>query len=501
MKDLLLGVDIGTSSTKALVCNHHGKILVQAEANNRLLSSEAGWAEQSVLSWQKNTIQVIRACLAHTAVSAGQIAAVGVSGMVPALVLMDVEGKVLRPAIQYNDARAGREIQHFSKRIGAETFFNLTGASLSAQSIGPKWAWLQKNEAEICRRTSALMGSYDAINFFLTGNRHVERNWALESGLYDLNTRTWSADLLAQFELDPGLLPPILEPTGITGHIQAEIARLTGLLAGTPVVAGSADHVAAALAAGINHAGDVLIKFGSSGDILYCSDERIIDPRLYLDYHNIPGKYLPNGCMASSGSLLKWVVEQFCEADAAIAGQSGQSVYDFLNEKARHIPPGSAGVIVLPYFLGAKTPLNDTSARGVIFGLSLSHSRYHIYRAVMEAVAYGFRHHFEVLRDLGLPIRRVIASEGGARSPLWRQIAADVLDMPVHYLAENPGSAYGAAIVAGNGAGVLSSWDLGAESKHWGQKMEPRAHTLDVYQAGYQKYRELYPSLGKLFRK
>lgn len=500
MGDLILGLDIGTSSVKCLLIDTKGSITTQAELPNQPQTPKIGWAEQATHVWQENVISSIRRCAQDARINPEQVSAIGVSGMVPALVILDEAGNVLRPAIQYNDARARREIEEFTEQIGPDRFFRLTGASLSAQSIGPKWVWLQRHEPDVCKKAATLMGSYDWLNFILTGERRVEQNWALESGLYELCTRKWSGEMLETFEIETDLLPPILQPTDLHGRLRPQIAEQCGLRPGIPVVGGSADHVAAALAAGINHAGDVLIKFGSSGDILYCSDEEVADQRLYLDYHNIPGKYLPNGCMATSGSLLKWVVEQFCEADSENAARQGVNHFDYLNELASTIEPGSDGVIVLPYFLGAKTPLNNPQARGVIYGLTLTHNRHHIYRAVLEAVTYGFRHHIEVLRSLGLPIRRIVASEGGARSPLWRQIAADVLKIPVQFLKDNPGSAYGAAIVAGMGAGLIQSWDVVEQNSRWGQEMQPDENAASAYDASYGIYREIYADLRETFR-
>ncbi len=282
------------------------------------------------------------------------------------------------------------------------------------------------------------------------------------------------------------------------GHITQEIALSSGLSAGTPVIAGSADHVAAAQAAGITRPGDVLIKFGSSGDILYCTDQAVLDPHFYIDFHCQPGKYLPNGCMATSGSLLKWFVNSFCQQDKLDAAAAKMDVYDYLDRKAEQISPGSDGVIVLPYFLGAKTPLNNPDARGVFYGMTLSHSRYHLYRAVMESVIFGFRDHFEVLKDLDLPIRRVIASEGGARSRLWRQMAADILNYPVEFHPENPGSAYGVAVMAGMSRGWFA--EAGSPDGEASERTLPSLDTQSIYDETYQTYHLLYRQLLPVFK-
>ena len=499
MQDLLLGLDIGTSSVKGLIIDQTGRILAQSETPNELISTHIGWAEQDVDRWKQNTIQLIRTCLDDPLVSSHNIRGIGVSGMVPALVLIDSHGQVLRPAIQYNDSRAVQEIQSYREKTGAFSFFYITGANPSVQSIGPKLAWIRHWEPQVWEKTAWIMGSYDYINYFLTGEISVERNWALESGLLDIHLQSWSNTLLSVFDLPETILPPVRSSLEITGKVSLQTAQITGLVPGTPVIAGSADHVAAALAAGITHPGDVLIKFGSSGDMLYCSDHTVFDPRFYIDFHCLPGKYLPNGCMATSGSLLKWFVNEFCQQDRIDAKRQDLDVYQYLDQQAEQIPPGSAGITVLPYFLGAKTPLNDPDARGVFYGMTLSHSRYHLYRAIMESVVYGFRDHFEVLQQLGLPIVRVVASEGGAGSPLWRQIAADVLDTPIEFLQANPGSAYGVAVMAGMALQIFDVEDLmqiqGAREI---SVPNPAAHWQ--YQSFYQTYHNLYNQLRPVFQ-
>lgn len=362
-------------------------------------------------------------------------------------------------------------------------------------------AWLRRHEPQVWERAAHVVGSYDYIAFCLTGAYSVESNWALESGFYDLNRRAWSPELLALAGVSADLLPAIFQPSDVVGGVSAEAARLTGLPAGTPVVAGTADHVGAAFAAGIKQDGDLLIKFGSAGDVLYSADRLTLDPRLYIDFHDRPGKYLLNGCMATSGSMLKWLTREFFGEDLPAAQAHGQTIYQFLDEQAEAIPPGSDGLVMLPYLLGEKTPILDPYARGVIFGLTLSTARPHLYRAALESVAFGFRHHVEVLREGGQSPRRVVASEGGARSAVWRQIAADVLGLPIGSLARDPGAALAAAFVAGMGAGVFRSWDEIDRFVVLGPVAQPDMARHGLYEPYFQIYRELYHQLKDTFRR
>lgn len=497
----LLGIDIGTSSVKGIVIEPEGRIVAQASAEHHLSSPQPGWSEESPDIWWRNTVKVIQKCLAHPDVSPESISGIGTTGMVPAIVLLDELGLPLRPAILQTDTRAKNEIEEIKSQKPEGYFVEKTGASLSQQSIGPKFLWLRRNEPHVWKRTIKILGSYDFINYCLTGEYSIEKNWALESGLYDFNEEIWSSELLALFNTPIEKLPKIHAPSDIIGRVTTEAAVETDLPSGIPVVAGTADHVGAALAAGIVDEGDVLIKFGSAGDILYSSGEKIVDPRLFIDYHDIPGKYLLNGCMATSGSFIKWLVQQFYAEDASQAEKEGYSVYAHLDQQAANVPAGSEGLIILPYFLGEKTPILDPSARGIFFGMTLYHTRYHVYRAALESVVYGFRHHVVVLKERGRNPQRIVASEGGARSPLWRQIAADVLKLPVEYLQDNPGASLAAAFVAGMGVEAFPSWDAIERFVTIEDTTQPNSTNIQNYDKCFDRYLTLYDHVKEDFKR
>jgi xylulokinase len=496
----LLGIDIGTSSVKGIVIEPGGKTLAQATAEHHLSSPQPGWSEEAPDVWWNNTVKVIRDCLAHPAVSPKSIVGIGTTGMVPALVILDEDGVPLRQSIMQTDIRAQNEIREIKEKTPNGYFLSKTGASLSQQSIGPKLLWIQRNETKNWQRTATILGSYDFINYRLTHSYCIERNWALESGLYDFNQQTWSAELLSLFKTPAEKLPAIFSPSEIIGQVTPKAAEETGLPSGIPVVAGTADHVGAAFAAGIISDGDLLIKFGSAGDILYSSAKRLVDPRLFIDYNILPGKYMLNGCMATSGSFIKWLVQQFFAKDADHAAQQGHNVYACLDQNAAKIPAGSEGLLILPYFLGEKTPILDPSARGVFFGMTLYHTRYHIYRAALESVVYGFRHHIEVLKERGRIPRRVVAGEGGARSPIWRQIAADVINLPIAYIKDSPGASLAAAFVAGKGVGTFTSWQDIERFVTVQDIIQPNPANVPVYNRCFKRYRTLYEHLKDDFR-
>ena len=492
-----MGLDVGTTAIKGVVLEPGRGIVVAAQAAQELLSPHPGWAEMQPRAWWDGAVAVLRELLSSPLCPAGEVAGIGIAGMVPALVLLDESGRPVRNSIQQNDARTAPQIERLRGLLDQEEFFRLTGGSLNQQSLAPKMLWLSEHEPAAVDRTRWLMGSYDYLNHRLTGAISVESNWALESGFASLAAMDWHEPFVRAAGLRPEQLPPVRRPDEIVGEVTSEAARTTGLSRGTPVVAGCVDHVASAFAAGLIEDGDLNIKFGGAGDILYCIDGLDTDPRLFIDYHLAPGKFLLNGCMAASGSLVKW----FAREIAGLGRGTAAPDYAALDEQAAGLEPGPDSLVVLPYFIGEKTPLHDPLARGVVFGLSLHHRPAHLHRAIMEAVAFGFRHHLDVLRERGHQPRRVVATDGGARSPLWRQISADVLGLPVEYQADQPGSAVGAAFAAGIGTGVLTAWESIRDCVRIAGRAEPRSGPAARYDQLYPIYRELYPLLQPLYRR
>ena len=366
---------------------------------------------------------------------------------------------------------------------------NLT---INQQLVGAKLRWIAAHEPEVFSRIATVFGSYDYINWRLTSVRAVEQNWALEAGFTDIATDEIADDLVALGGIPRSAVPKRSVSHETMGHVSPQAAALTGLPEGLPVFGGAADHIVSALAAGINRSGDVLLKFGGAGDIIVASDRAVPDKRLYLDYHLIPGLYAPNGCMASSGTALNWLTGVLQHAETNNPHQS-------LDAEADRIAPGADGLICLPYFLGEKTPIHDPLARGAYVGLSLTHTPAHIWRATLEAVAFGFRHHIDVLEDMGHRPQRFMASDGGTASRVWMQIMADVLGEPVQLLENAYGSAVGAAFVAAIGAGLTDDWGAVAKLSRYGALMTPNPERHAAYNECYANYRLLYETLAPYF--
>lgn len=489
-RNYLLGIDIGTTGTKILLIDLPGRIRSDVNRPATLISAQANWAEEDPLEWWRNVCEGIPECLGKANVDAKNILAVGVSGMVPTLILVDREGRPLRLSIQQNDARSFAEVEEFKTRVDEEEIFKRTGSMISQQSIGPKLLWLATHKPDHLKNTTWVMGSYDYINFRLTGKPSVEQNWALESGLYDLHKKDWIDELLELSMIQRSQLPPVRRPDEVIGRVSISAAAETGLQEGTPVVAGSADHVASAFSAGVRQNGDLLIKLGGAGDILYSLDTMVMNRSLYFDFHVIPDLYLLNGCMTSSGSIIKWFRDQF---------GSGKD-YSQLDAEAWDIPAGSDGLILLPYFLGEKTPLFDPHARGIFFGLSLRHTRAHLYHAILEGISFGFYHHLRVLEEASLKIQRVRVANGGAASKLWRQITSDVVGFPLEGVENHSGSSLGAAFVAGMGVGAFSNWDEIEKFIRVQTITEPDMERHEKYKALFELYRELYQTNRQNFR-
>jgi xylulokinase len=487
----VLGLDIGTTSTVGILIRPEGEVVALATRSVDLYSPKIGWAEQDPEQWWSNVREIVAEILGR-GIDAHEIKAIGVTGMLPAVVLLDEAGTLLRPSIQQSDARCGAEVEDLKQEIDAEAFLARAGNGLNQQLVIAKLRWIEKQEPDVFRKIGTVFGSYDYVNWRLTGERAVEKNWALEGGFVDVASGTVADDLVALAHIPPSALPRKSESHEILGPISAKAAAETGLIEGTPVVGGAADLIASALAAGITRKGDVLLKFGGSVDILIATDKPVSDARMYLDYHLVPGLYMPNGCMATGGSGLNWFVNIFGNGERVEARAAGISVHQLLDGKAEAVPPGSEGLTILPYFLGEKTPIHDTYARAVFSGLTLSHTLGHLWRAMLEGYAYAVAHHIEVLHDIGYETTRYFASDGGSNSKVWMQIVADILQQPIQLLRGHPGSCLGAAWTAAVGTRMANDW--GEISMFIGKDtlVEPNARNAALYLNGYRIFRSLY---------
>jgi xylulokinase len=472
-----IGIDIGTTGTKTVLFDPERGIVAQASRETTLHSPGPGFAEADTAQWHQNVIESIREILTTNDIRGDAVAAVAVSGMVPAVVPIDERGNPLRRAILQNDARAHREVLELALALEGVDLVTMTGSALTQQSVAPTTAWLRTHEPDVYDRTAHYVGSYDWVLTALGADVHVEQNWALESGLFTIDGDV-ATPVVAAAGLDRRTLAPVHRPGAKVGELSGAAADSTGLLAGTALIVGGADHVLSAFAAGVNEPGDALVKLGGAGDILVASDTRVVDERLYLDAHPVPGHWLPNGCMATSGSLIRW-----------FQGLVGGVELTDLDDEAVVTAP--AQVLCLPYFLGEKSPLHDPDLRGVFAGMHLGHGRADLYRSVLEAIAFGFRHHVDVFTDIGMPPSRVMITNGGSKSTLWKQIHADVLGIEMRPVRGHPGASLGAAVIAAIGVGALDDWSDAARFVALDPPVVPDPTRRAVYDDAYQNWRDL----------
>ncbi|WP_197376894.1 FGGY-family carbohydrate kinase [Mycolicibacterium baixiangningiae] len=478
MSEFTIGVDIGTTGTKTVLIDvGTARIVAQASRDGRLFADAPGHAEADPAQWIENAYSTIRAVLGESGVSAEQVGALATTGMVPAVVPVDTHGVPVRRAMLQNDARATAQIERLRDALDPADVLSATGSAITQQSVAPTAMWLREHEPENWARTARLVGSYDWVLMALGAAPHVELNWAIESGLGTIDGRRYEP-VYAAAGLAEDTMPEVLPPGAQAGRLSASAAEATGLREGLPLVVGGADHVLSAYAAGVNAAGDWLVKLGGAGDVLAASDTPVIDGRLYLDAHPVPGRWLPNGCMATSGSLIRWF-------QTLVGGADLLQLDDEADQR------GAAEILCLPYFLGEKSPLHDPDLRGAFVGLDLAHTRADMYRSVLEAIAFGFKHHTDVFASIGVPLQRAMVTNGGSKSVLWKQILADVLDTPLWPVVGHPGASLGAAVIAAIGVGALDDWDSAARFLTLGDAVEPDRRHVDRYAEAYSQWRTL----------
>lgn len=491
MSSMVMGIDIGTTAIKVIVLDAISvdkmEIVLVDSIPHDLISLHPNWAEEDATIWREHLYEILSR-VSRKLNGMPDLKAIGLTGMSPALIAFDDDIEPLRFSIQQNDMRTDEEIEYLKEKLESDdSYFRTTGSHVNSQHIAPRLLWLKKHESEIYSKIRYIAGSYDYGAYLLTGKLHIESNWALESGLFSLDGRLLE-NPFSMTGLPLSALPPVIKSNEICGYVTDEASKRTGIPAGVAVYAGTADHVASAFCTGARENGDLVLKLGGAGDILLSLDHLVVDDRLFIDYFvSSSCPFVINGCTAASGSLLKWFSKEF--------GGDFRS----LDEEAESLPAGSDGLVMLPYVLGEKTPIFDPNARGVLFGLLLSHTKAHIYRSMLEAVAYAFRHHVDVFKELGVEINNVYITNGGSTSPLWRQIMSDVLGLKVDYIKENPGSCLGAAFIAGIAHGIWCE-DVIEHFTSQRRTSYPNSENKAIYDKAYSTYRELYPRLKDLFR-
>ncbi len=487
-----LGIDASTTATKSLLMCASGEVLGVASPEYTYQTPQPLWSEQHPDLWWQATVTGIRQVLAQTQVDPADVKGVGLTGQMHGLVLLDAAGEVLRPAILWNDQRTGAQCNEIRRRLGKSRLIQLTGNDALTGFTAPKILWVREHEPEVYAQVAHVLLPKDYVRYRLTGQFATDKAGGAGTLLFDIKARDWSPEVLEALDIPADWLPQTHEGPEITGHISAEAAEATGLKVGTPVVGGGGDQAAQAVGVGAVEPGIVAITLGTSGVVFASTSEPFIEPesRLHAFCHAVPGRWHLMGVMLSAAGSLRWY------RDTLAPGVD----FDALLAPAAKVPSGSEGLLFLPYLTGERSPHPDPLARGAFVGLTVRHTQAHLTRAVLEGVAFGLRDSFELIKSVGLAeIRQVRVSGGGARSALWRQILADVLNAELVTVNTTEGAAYGAALLAATGAGVFPDVNAAcaATIRLTGRTAPGPARA--AYQNLYPLYRDLYPALRTSF--
>jgi xylulokinase len=479
-----------------------GKVIASgSEEHEPFLSPRPGWAEQDPRDWWRACGLAVKKALQSSNLKPENIACVGFSGQMHGAVLLDSADQVVRSAIIWCDQRSEAQTHELEKLFGRDALIQLTCNPPLTNFTLTKLLWVRETEPQNWARVAHVMLPKDYVRFRLTGERAIDMADASGTLLLDVANRRWSTEVLSKSGIDVGLLPALFESPQVCGKISAAGAEATGLRAGTPVVAGAGDQAAGAVGMGIARAGAVSATIGTSGVVFAATDRPALDPagRLHTFCHAIPGRWHVMGVTQAAGLSLRWFRDRFGVVCGAKDG-AARDPYDILADEASAAPAGSEGAFWVPYLMGERTPHLDPSARAALLGLTASHTRGHIIRAVMEGVAYSLKDTFTIFEEMRIPVTSIRLGGGGARSPLWRQIQADVYAHEVEIVAAEEGAAYGAAILAGTGAGAWNSVDEACDSVvRVASRIAPNQAASKTMQQGYRTYRKIYPALHQVF--
>lgn len=495
-----LGIDIGTSGTKTLAIDGTGRILGEASSFYKSYHPKPLWSEQDPEDWWRASVETIQTVVRQSQLRPADVRAIGLSGQMHGSVFLDKKGQVLRKALLWNDQRTAAECDEIERRAGGRRqLIKLVANPALTGFTAPKILWLRNHEPRNFERTKKILLPKDDVRRRLTGELATDVSDASGMLLLDVAKRDWSKPLLSKLELDRDLFAPCYESEQPTGKLTRDVAELLGLTTDCVVVGGAGDCAANAVGTGVVSSGVLSTSIGTSGIMFVHSDQVQIDPlgRLHTFCHAVHGKWHMMGVSLTGGGALQWFVDKLCHEMA----QTGRDPYAVLNGEAGDVPAGSEGLFFLPYLAGERTPHADPLARGAYVGLTLKHGRGHVARATMEGVAYAMRDSLAIIQELGVPVRQIRASGGGSRSPLWRQIQADVFGQKVVTINAEQGPAYGVALLAAVGAGEYKNIEEACRATIKVVSETPLdRRAKKTYDAGFPIYRDLYQSLKKNFR-
>lgn len=505
-----LGLDIGTSGAKTVIVRHGGGcssgVLSECTVNYKMSIPRPLWCEQQPEDWWRASCRSIKTAVTNSGLKADDISCIGITGQMHGLVLLGKKGNVLRPCIMWNDQRSAGICEKITSQIGIETITRLTGNKMLPGFTAPKIIWVRENEPKIYRQVYKILLPKDYVSYRLTGHFHTDASDASGTALFNVKDRRWSLEMLDLLDIDADLMPKEYESPEICSEVSEDGARSTGLPAGIPVIAGAGDQAAQAVGTGTIYEESCTVTIGTSGVVFSPSEKYRFDKngRLHAFCHAVPGKWHVMGVMLNAGGSLKWYREILWASSCAgrVTAAARTDAYDLITREAARAPPGSSGLIFLPYLSGERTPYADPNARGVLFGITLAHTKSHVSRAVIEGITFGLRDCYELITDLGLKPEIIQLTGGGAKSRLWAQIIADVFHIKVSSMISTHGAAYGAALLAGAGVGLYKSVDEACTRRYTRSRvLKPTNNQkiTSVYERNYILYRTLYKNLKPSF--
>ncbi len=480
-----LGVDVGTYETKGVLVDADGTVLASAHKPHKMLVPRPGWAEhRPEEDWWGDFLTVTRNLIAQSGISSDQIRAVACSAIGPCMLPVDSEGAPLMNGVLYGvDTRAMAQVRTLTERIGTDAILSRCGNALTSQSVGPKILWLKENRPNLFARTAKVLTSASFLVHRLTGEYVIDHYTAANfSPLYDVDAQDWRFDLAPEIAT-PDMLPRLMWTTEIAGGVTAKAAAVTGLAEGTPVTVGTIDAAAEAVSVGVARASDMMMMYGSTIFIIALTDSRVRDGRLWYAPWLFPNQHACMAGLATSGTLTHWFRDHFARE------LPGEDAFPALVAEADSIDPGSGGLLFLPYFSGERTPLHDPLAKGALFGLNLTHTRAHMFRALIEGIAYGTAHVIDTYREAGVELKRILAVGGGLRNPLWLQATSDICVLDQIVCSKTIGASFGDAFLASVAVGEANINDIGK----WNPAVrQVTAKEVPAYSRAYGLFRRLY---------
>ncbi len=499
-----IGIDIGTTSTKTILINENGDVAASSTKDYPLEVPRAGWAQQKPGDWYGAAVDTIKEVIKKSNIDPKGIKAVGLSGQMHGSVFLDGDGEVIRPAILWCDQRTEEQCKKIYDIFGYKNFIRLSFNKALPGFTAPKILWLRDNEFQNYKKIAHILLPKDYVRYKLSGTFATEVSDAAGTILMDIAKRDWSDEILEGLDIDRGFLPPVHESQEITSKINKETAHLTGLAEGTPIVGGASDNAAGAIGSGIIREGLVSDSIGTSGVVFATSDKPTYDPegRVHSFCHALPGKWHFTGVTLSAAGSLKWYYEGFGPNQELEKKYPDKHGYEILNKQAEGIDPGSESLIFLPYLSGERTPHGDPFSRGVFFGISYRHRQDHFVRAIMEGVSFSQKDCLDIIEQQNIKPDKVVMFGGGAKSKIWRQILADILNVKIVTLNIEEGPAYGAALIAAVGAGMFEDVEEACNStiKELSENI-PLPDNVEKYNNIYEIYKSLYESLKEEYKK